>query len=130
MQCPVCITQSLNPQELETGLLALHCPSCRGNWLPSAHYREWHVEHREHLTEAPVDPASLPTAHEISRARLCPECGYILLHYKVGHDLKFSLDRCGHCGGVWFDADEWEILRARNLHHDVHFIFSHAWQAD
>jgi hypothetical protein len=27
MQYPVSITQSLNPWELETGLLALHCPS-------------------------------------------------------------------------------------------------------
>ena len=67
--------------------------------------------------------------NEAGKAKLCPECGRFLTRAKVGHGVGFHLDRCGACGGTWFDANEWEVLRARNLHDDVHFIFSAAWQA-
>ncbi len=46
----------------------------------------------------------------------------------MGHGLNFSIDRCSACGGLWFDANEWELLRQRNLHDDVHYVFSAAWQ--
>jgi Zn-finger nucleic acid-binding protein len=65
-----------------------------------------------------------------SRARLCPECGRLLRRAKVGRGIDFHLDRCGHCGGVWFDPNEWETLRRHGLHDDVHFVFSAAWQAE
>jgi Zn-finger nucleic acid-binding protein len=47
----------------------------------------------------------------------------------VGHGVSFHLDRCGRCGGIWFDRNEWEILEANGLHDDVHLVFSEAWQA-
>ena len=74
------------------------------------------------------DVESLPSA-EHGGAKFCPECRRYLGRYRVGHELGFSLDRCEHCGGVWFDGNEWESLKSRNLHDDVHFIFSQAWQA-
>ncbi len=51
------------------------------------------------------------------------------MKYKVGHGIGFSLNRCGHCGGVWFDKNEWEIMKSRNLNDDVHLVFSEAWQS-
>ena len=59
---------------------------------------------------------------------MCVDCGRILRRYKVGHDIDFMLDHCAECNGVWFDKNEWAILKSRNLHDDVHFIFSSAWQ--
>jgi Zn-finger nucleic acid-binding protein len=74
-----------------------------------------------------IESTELPVA-DSTKAKLCPECGHILTRRMVGHGIDFQIDRCGACGGIWFDKNEWEILRDRNLHDDVHFIFSSAWQ--
>ena len=51
-----------------------------------------------------------------------------MLRYRVGRGLSFYLDHCGSCNGVWFDRNEWEALKQRNLHDEVHLVFSNAWQ--
>jgi Zn-finger nucleic acid-binding protein len=61
---------------------------------------------------------------------LCPTCGTILIRFKVSHEIDFSLDRCGKCGGIWFDSKEWEILKSHGWHDDIHRIFSRPWQAE
>ena len=81
----------------------------------------------QNLPEVSPDAENLEL-QESGKAKLCPECGAILVPYKVGHELPFSLDRCGHCGGIWFEKNEWEALCAWNLHDDLHFIFSKPWQ--
>jgi Zn-finger nucleic acid-binding protein len=48
--------------------------------------------------------------------------------FKVGRSLDFSLDRCGQCGGIWFDKNEWEILEGMDLQGQIHLIFSDVWQ--
>jgi hypothetical protein len=30
---------------------------------------------------------------------------------------------------MWFDQNEWEIMKSRNLHDDVHLVFSQPWQS-
>ncbi len=30
---------------------------------------------------------------------------------------------------MWFDRNEWEVLKSRNLHDDVHTIFTAFWQS-
>ena len=52
-----------------------------------------------------------------------------MLRYQVGHTLDFAVDQCGHCNGVWLDPDEWKALKQRNLHDEIHLIFSAAWQS-
>ena len=130
MKCPGCAADHMVPEELDAGLSALHCPQCSGHWLSSDSYWKWREQHGENLTEemAGDDAAPLPI-NESDRGKICPECRHILVKYKVGHDLAFSLERCGNCGGMWFDRYEWEALKSRNLHDDVHFIFSQPWQA-
>ena len=32
------------------------------------------------------------------------------------------------CAGIWLDAGEWDELRSRNLHDDLDYIFTAAWQ--
>jgi Zn-finger nucleic acid-binding protein len=61
-------------------------------------------------------------------AKLCPECGRILIKYGVGHGMNFTLDQCGHCLGIWFDKNEWVSLKQRNLHDEVHKVFTASWQ--
>jgi Zn-finger nucleic acid-binding protein len=130
MQCPVCKTVSLVEHELESQLPGLKCPACEGQWLKSFNYWRWVKQQGENRAENAPDEGLPLTVVETGRAPICPECGHILLRYKVGHDLTFTLDRCSHCGGVWFDKNEWAILKSRNLHDDLHFIFSPSWQAE
>jgi Zn-finger nucleic acid-binding protein len=128
MNCPVCKTYELAPRDLETNLAAQACPNCQGCWVSGKSYWAWIDVHGENL------PERLPNGDELAVqerpvVKLCPDCGHILMTYRVGHELTFSLDHCSSCFGIWFDKDEWQILRGRNLHDDVHYLFSEAYQA-
>src|SRR6185369_13699015 len=48
--------------------------------------------------------------------------------YRVGHGLQFHLDRSPATGGVWLDRGEWEALKAKGLHTEMHLIFTAAYQ--
>jgi Zn-finger nucleic acid-binding protein len=129
MKCPVCKTEELDFSALENNLTSRHCDKCGGNWIPSFEYWKWREQHKWILPEThtgqtvPPNPLTGPLI-----AKLCPECNMILIKYRVGHGANFSLDQCANCGGVWFDENEWEALKARNLHEDVYLIFTAHWQ--
>lgn len=129
MNCPHCHTTALAAHELEPGLAAQQCPECRGAWVGAADYWAWLRAHGPDQPARPAGEGAPPPAADSDRAMQCPNCGHILLRYKVGQDVSFLLDHCTHCGGIWFDANEWEILKSRNLHDDVHVMFSDVWQA-
>ncbi|MGY8688458.1 MAG: TFIIB-type zinc ribbon-containing protein, partial [Verrucomicrobiales bacterium] len=61
-------------------------------------------------------------------ALICPESGALLTRYRVGQGVEFSIDRSPITGGVWLDAGEWEALVARNIHVEMHHIFTSAYQ--
>ena len=134
MHCPRCHTIALADQELETSLPSLHCPQCQGHWIRGIQYWKWLEGHGTNLPERPASEAAsgeeaAPPVSDAGGALICPDCGHILGRYHVGHDIAFTLDHCAHCSGVWFDGGEWETLKSRNLHDDVHAIFSDVWQA-
>ncbi len=128
MNCPVCKTTTLEDHTLQTNLLSHACPTCGGQWVSGKTYWAWHDQHGDNLAER-VSTDDEPSVAESDVAKLCPECGHILGRYRVGRDLAFSLDHCTNCYGIWFDKNEWEILRARNLHDDIHYVFSEAYQS-
>jgi Zn-finger nucleic acid-binding protein len=136
MNCPVCERTSLTTSTLEEGLPCLSCEKCGGSWLEFDSYSRWRdtEQGRAASNESgnnQAEPASLSlVSGELTKLKFCPKCAYILIKYKVGHDVNFSLDRCGHCGGAWFDANEWKILKSQQLHARVYEIFSHGWQSD
>lgn len=126
MQCPVCRNQSMQIQEIESGLKVQQCPQCKGRWIGSYVYWKWKEATGKNLPDA-ASGESLEVNDSV-KAKLCPECGYFLRRYPVGKDMDFALDRCSNCGGTWFDHNEWESLKSRGLHDDVHLIFSNMWQ--
>ncbi|CAN5247929.1 hypothetical protein BH10CYA1_BH10CYA1_09560 [soil metagenome] len=127
--CPGCKEDCLSQHELDENLHSSRCGKCKGVWVSSAQYEQWLKHHGANLPEKAPDANLNLVSGEAQGAKFCPECKYILIKYKVGHDVGFSLNRCGHCGGIWFDKNEWEIMKSRNLNDDVHFVFSEAWQS-
>ncbi|MCC6694947.1 MAG: zf-TFIIB domain-containing protein [Candidatus Hydrogenedentes bacterium] len=128
MKCPVCKTIVLHSLPQDESPARLVCDSCGGQWIKSFQYWKWLKSHGENLPEKPVDEGAQLLVDDSAAAMLCPECGQILMRRRVGHGVDFRIDRCVACGGFWFDQHEWDILKSRNLHDDVHFIFSAAWE--
>lgn len=129
MQCPVCKTRRLERQILDDHLVTHVCNDCMGQYIRSNDYFQWLNRHGQILPEKPRDQqADLPVS-DSKPGKLCPECGAFLILHKVGHEIDFHIERCARCAGIWFDENEWEILKSRNLHDEVHFIFSEAWQS-
>ena len=150
MRCPVCQDTPLNRSSLEEYLAVNACTSCSGHWISSYdywHWLEWRISPspHDHAKSAPdASGAAIDAVMNLSdqlpsldgsldtdnrRAIFCPDCQHLMRKAKVGHGLEFYLDRCSHCGGVWFDEHEWDFLQATGLDSKVHLIFSEPWQA-
>ena len=127
MKCPVCKTHELQPIELEKNLLASGCKQCGGHWISTTNYWNWLKKHDPSLPEKPFAEVAFHVDDTI-KAKLCPDCGRILIKYKVGHGIDFFLDHCDGCNGVWLDRHEWDVLKSRNLHDELHRIFTTPWQ--
>lgn len=127
MNCPICHSPTLQPTTLEPGLTGHRCPQCEGVFLRSDHYWQWRTYHGVDLPEtADSLPASL--AAEPSHAKQCPYCRHLLLPYKIRLEIPFTVDHCDACNSMWFDRGEWHALQRRNLHDNLHQIFSAPWQ--
>jgi len=74
-----------------------------------------------------LESESVDSFGKESPALLCPETNTIMLRYRVGHGFKFTIDR-SQTGGIWLDAGEWEMLKARQFHDELHLVFTAPWQ--
>lgn len=129
MNCPVCKYNSLKTQEIEPNLFAEVCEKCDGKWILGKNYQNWLESHGDILPEIQSEGGKM-TIPEFELARLCPADKRILIKYKIGRNIPFTIDRCGNCAGVWLDKDEWEILKSRNLHDEMNKIFTDHWQEE
>jgi len=128
MNCPVCKSHKLVSKTLETDLNALNCPGCAGNFIRGTEYWKWLEKHGPNLPERPPEGEDLSVG-ERGNYIDCPECNFRMVKYLVGHGLAFTLDHCEGCKGIWLDNNEWEALRKRNLHDDLHAMLTSFWQA-
>ncbi|MEX0654412.1 MAG: zf-TFIIB domain-containing protein [Phycisphaeraceae bacterium] len=131
MRCPACQQGQLTRDELDANLITSACTACGGHWVRAFQYWKW--RERQGASLPPIEPEGdlAGSAERDSGAgKRCPECGTFLIRRQVGKGFAFHLDRCGHCGGLWFDRDEWATLKQHHLHDDVHFVFTEAWQAE
>ncbi len=129
MQSPLGSHKGLERVELESGLIAFRCPETGGHWIPAENYWRWHgtqpateVEH-----EGVEAKDNTPVSEFDDTVKLCPESGTVMMRYRVGHGKPFRVDR-SRTGGIWLDGGEWEALKAGNLHHSIHRIFTAPWQ--
>ena len=127
MKSPASPSTQLVKVELEPKLAAYHCPETGGHYLSAASYWHWLGKNPNRLPQLPSSGDELPTEEEKTGNLLCPETGLPMLRYKVGHGFTFTIDR-SPTGGLWFDKGEWEALRERNFHDELHLIFTLPWQ--
>ncbi|MBI5882296.1 MAG: zf-TFIIB domain-containing protein [Elusimicrobia bacterium] len=128
MKCPVCKKDEFSSEEMGDGLAALRCDECQGHWLPSFVYWKW-LSRRGHNAPEILGGADNPQPKSPPKGgRLCPDCGRILIKYRVKKGVPFTVDRCGNCAGLWLDQGEWAYLKKRNLHDDLDYIFTAVWQ--
>lgn len=126
MYCPVCESSPLIPKKLEDHLSANVCLICNGEWIEAGDYWAWLEAHGNPSPQLETD-SPLPIEMD-AKARLCPEDGRFLRRFQIFPNAGFYLERCSTCLGVWFDANEWQALKARELHDEVHLLFSKLWQ--
>jgi Zn-finger nucleic acid-binding protein len=127
LRCPVCKAPDLVPTELEAGLRFFNCPNCQGNWIRGAEYWKWLEQHGANLPERSDHDTGLLLAEPGIHID-CPECRFRMVKYLVGHGFTFTIDHCEGCRGVWLDRNEWQALKERNLHDDLHSMFTSFWQ--
>lgn len=129
-KCPVCKSVVLEPSSLENSLPVLVCRSCGGSWLRANEYALWLKSQAPgSFDESKVKEASkLFPVSEAHKAMICPDCGHFLRSFEVGAKIDFHLDRCHNCNGVWLDKNEWESLKAADLHDEINKIFTQPWQ--
>lgn len=129
MNCPVCKSSELALTDLESGLSAMNCHGCGGNWIRGAEYWKWLEKHGPNLPERAEQTSGLSLS-EPGKYIDCPECRFRMTKFLVGHGLGFTLDHCEGCKGIWLDRNEWEALKKRNLHDDLNSMFTAFWQRE
>lgn len=135
MKCPICHIHSLHQVDLEVGLSAYQCNHCFGHWLPSENYWDW-LDTREQQRKQSKQPTpiklnvgqNLLPVVDNHTANFCADCSRLMTKTQVGRGLSFYIDRCSHCHGVWLDQNEWENIKQMDLHYQIHYMFSSAWQ--
>jgi Zn-finger nucleic acid-binding protein len=130
MKCLLCENILLERTEIDDNLHAFTCKECGGIWIQAKAYWKWLKSLDHPLPEKPESETAKLTVEERPQMKICIDCGHFLTRRKVGHGISFHIDRCQCCGGIWLDHNEWEILKSRNLHDDIHFIFGQEWQED
>ncbi len=126
MNCPLCKKHTMDAIDLVPNLSGLTCSECKGVWIARSNYDVWRSKQPKDIPESSTSAEI--TVTDTHKPKLCPQCGRLLLPYRVGHGLSFSIDYCGACGGIWFDRNEWDAVKARNLHDNLHEIVSFHWQ--
>ncbi len=127
MNSPIAGNVEMKKVELVDGLIAYGCSESGGYYIPLQNYWSWLKKQPNRLEHLPVASSDIPEVVESTSAKICPESGTIMLRYKVGHGFPFTIDR-SMTGGVWFDKGEWEALKERQFHDEIHLIFTAPWQ--
>jgi Zn-finger nucleic acid-binding protein len=128
MKCAVCKTVTLTSTTLDDHLPARTCGQCGGVLLSARDYWRWLDSRSARLPERSHEGPAI-TALDSPHIKTCAECGHLMLRYSVGHSTSIALDQCGACHAMWLDRGEWESLKARNLHDEVHLVFTAPWQS-
>lgn len=112
---------------LDQGLEAFHCPDSGGHYIPAVCYMKWLEKQPSRLPQLPESDPKVENVSDSTTALLCPESGTVMQRFRVGHGFTFAVNR-SITGGIWLDGGEWDALRQRNFHDEIHLVFTAPWQ--
>lgn len=124
MNCTQCKGYSLEPVELEPGLVAANCYKCEGVLLPLLNYQFWSSAQAEELPKE----LDLDQIEDNKHAVICPKCQRFMLKYRIDIDQANRLDVCANCSEIWLDKGEWDLLKALGVHDKLPHIATSKWQ--
>lgn len=127
MNCPVCIGPILDYRFLEFKIPGYRCHKCDGTWLMANEYVQWLYSQNPPSGTGPMAVEAIPT-WDIPAVKACPNCGRLLMRYKVLPNGALILDRCNQCNGIWFDPKEWAFVIEQGLHFQINLFFTQPWQ--
>jgi len=136
MKCPQCKGYSLEPKELEPGLVAGACAKCDGTLISLMNYRYWadQLIPSDSGREPQVSDQVLLGENEIkevedtSQAQVCPKCSKLMTKFQIGLMTSNRIDMCNNCDEAWLDKGEWKLLKQLDLAEKLPKIFTEAWQ--
>lgn len=120
MKCPKCKTldlESLSPKAHYS------CIECGGIWITDTA----HMQVPESVIDDTLRQSSADDNPD-DRTGLCPAGHGIMLRAKVDIDDPFYLEKCGKCGGIWFDKGEWQRLASSHLAANLADFWTQSWQ--
>jgi Zn-finger nucleic acid-binding protein len=126
----MCKKAELHPSSYDGQLPINVCHACGGAWLRANDYAYWlktQSPGKYDLVQAAEITHRFPVS-DSNQAAICPDCGHLLRSYQIASSIDFHLDRCGNCNGIWLDKNEWEALKAADLHDEVYRFFTQPWQ--
>ncbi|MBZ0165405.1 MAG: zf-TFIIB domain-containing protein [Candidatus Omnitrophica bacterium] len=127
MRCPFCESATLITKEIIPHLQAQECSQCHGHWIASTAYQEYLMKKDGGLEPVAFEDVIHQT-EDSKKGMICPDCGHILVKFRIGQGIDFYLDHCLHCNGVWLDSNEWNTLYHHQLHDDLNKVFTTSWQ--
>jgi Zn-finger nucleic acid-binding protein len=125
MNCPKCKIATLQSVVAYSSEAPRKCDSCGGFWVPIEQIPKI-IQQQEEL-ETLLTPVEAPDGHD-ARAALCPNGHGVLSRARVEVEEGFFLDRCVHCGGIWFDQGEWQKIASAHLLSDIANFWTLPWQ--
>ncbi len=129
MRSPVDPTSRMIQSEIEPGLVAYTCPKSGGVWIDHKHYWDWLLKQPGFPKPTPaISDMPVPDNDPHNRPLISPDSGRLMIKYRVGHALNFRIDHDSISGGFWLDKGEYDLLRQRNLHDELHLICSPEYQ--
>jgi Zn-finger nucleic acid-binding protein len=120
MLCPKCKNV---PLEKTSPDKPYWCPVCGGMWVSIYEIGELSEPFVDDLRISLADAAMMD-----ARTGLCPHGHGIMIRAKVEADHSFYLEKCTHCGGVWFDPGEWQQIAKHHLVENLADFWTTAWQ--
>lgn len=120
MECPKCKGVRLEKTDPSK---PLWCPECGGVWVPMQDMDNVSQSFSEDLNTSMFDASAYD-----QKTGLCPQGHGIMLRAKVEGDKPFYLERCPHCGGIWFDHGEWQQVVKYHLTDHLADFWTTAWQ--
>ncbi len=119
MNCPKCKNIDLRKRGYDS---PSNCHICGGMWIDHDKLPEFMGSMRSSVGEQ--TDANLND----DKTGMCPLGHGVMIRTKIDIDEPFYLEKCGACGGVWFDNGEWKRVINLNLAENINELWCKSWQ--